>query len=105
MVYDAVYVYLVAYFKQWYTSYEDENDKNSARLNTVILNKVKVKSTNHVAFPDRAQNNWGGATIRLGAVCVCDDAHDEIIKTIFSKEELNYDAIILQGEVESSDDS
>ena len=35
---------------------------------------------------------------------ICDDAHDEIIETLFAREELNNDEFILEGEVESSDD-
>ena len=35
---------------------------------------------------------------------VCDDAHDEIPEKCFSRKELNYNELILEGEVESSDD-
>ena len=44
-----------------------------------------------------------GDTIRVGTVYVCDDVHDAILKTIFSREELYYDGLILEGEVEMSD--
>ena len=39
----------------------------------------------------------------MGAVYVCDETHDEIMETIFSREELHYDKLILEGESESSD--
>ena len=42
--------------------------------------------------------------IRLGAVYVCGEAHNEVIETIFLKEEFNYDEFILEGEVEISYD-
>ena len=42
--------------------------------------------------------------IRSGAVYVCDVIQDEILETLFSRQELNYRGIILEGEVESSDD-
>ena len=35
---------------------------------------------------------------------VCDDAHYEIIETIFEREDLDQDEVILDGEVEISDD-
>ena len=35
---------------------------------------------------------------------VCDDAHDEILEIIFTREELNYGKLILEGEIEISDD-
>ena len=73
--------------------------KKTVSLNTVILPKVKVKSINGVALPDRAQNNSRGGKIRFSDVYVCDDAHDEILGTIFPREELNYDAFILEGEI------
>ena len=45
-----------------------------------------------------------GDATRLGAVYVFDDTHNEIIETIFSREELHNNELILGGEVESSDD-
>ena len=42
---DVVYLNTIANFKQWYTSYEYENEgKTIFRLNNVILTKVKVKA-------------------------------------------------------------
>ena len=65
-------------------------------MNTVILTKVKVKSINDVAIPDRDSNKFRGDEIRLGAVYICDESHYEIIDTIFSREELNHYAFILE---------
>ena len=73
------------------------------KLNTVILTKVKVKSRNDIAIPYMDQNNWKDDAIRLGTMHVCDDAHDEILGTMFSMEDLNYDAFIMKVEIEISD--
>ena len=51
-------------------------------MNTVILTKVKVKSINDIALPARALNNLRGHAIRLGAMYVHDDAHNEIAETV-----------------------
>ena len=40
----------------------------------------------------------------LGALYTCGVAHDEILETIFSREELNYIKLVLEGEVETSYD-
>ena len=40
----------------------------------------------------------------LGTVYVYDVTQDEILENIFSREELHDDKLILEGEVESSDD-
>ena len=69
--------------------------KTIFRLNTVILTKVKVQLINDIYLPDRASNKLRGGTIRSGAVYVCDVTHDEILETIFSREELYYDELIL----------
>ena len=45
-----------------------------------------MKSINYVSLTARASNNSRDDTIRLGAVYVCDDEHDEIIEKIFSRE-------------------
>ena len=73
-------------------------------MNTVILTKVKVKLINDVNLTDRASNKLRYDAIRYGAVYVCDGTHDEILETIFSREESRYNELILEGEVESSDD-
>ena len=91
LVHDAVYFNTLALFKQWYTTYEDENEGIFFRLNTVILTKVKVKSINDVALPDRASYRLRGDAIRLGSVYVYDDLHDEILNIVFENEELNHD--------------
>ena len=44
-----------------------------------------------------------GDAIRLGDFYVCGVTHDEILETIFSREELHYDKLILEVKVESSD--
>ena len=72
-------------------------------MNTVILTKVKAKSTNDAIITTRASNNWIIYEIRLCDVYVCDESHDELLETIFSRKELNYDKFILEGEVGSSD--
>ena len=72
-------------------------------MSPVILTKLKLQSINYVYLHDRASNNIKGGVIRLGYVYVCDVTHDEILDTIFSREELHYDKFILRGEVESSD--
>ena len=38
---------------------------------------------NDVALPSISPNKLRGDTIRLGAVYVCDDLHDEILETVF----------------------
>ena len=43
-------------------------------------------------------------SIRLGAVYACDNTHDEMLETIFSREELNHDEFILEGLFEISYD-
>ena len=53
------------------------------RFNTVILTKVKLKSINYFALPDRASNKLWVYAVRLDAVYVCYDAHYEILETIF----------------------
>ena len=80
------------------------NEGKNVRLNTVILTKVRVKPINDVVLTDRASDKFRGDTSMLGAAYVCDVTHDEILETIFSREELHYDELILEGEVESSDD-
>ena len=64
--------------------YENENNgKIIVKLNTGILTNFKVKSINDVFIPARASNIWRGDTIRLGSVYVFDEAHNEILETIF----------------------
>ena len=74
-----------------------KQEKTIVGLNTVILTKVKVQSINDVSHPTRASNELRGDTIRLGAVYICDGAHDEILETIVSREELSCDDLILEG--------
>ena len=54
-------------------------------MNTVILTKVRVKSINDIALPYRDSNNLRCDSIRLGAVYICDESHDEILDTVFSR--------------------
>ena len=74
-----------------YSLWRWKRKKKPVRLNIVILTKVRMKSINDIALPNRAQNNLRGDAIRLGDVYVCDDAPDEILGTMFSMEELKYD--------------
>ena len=97
-MFDAVYLNVLDNFKQWYTPYENENQEETIfTLNTIILTKVTVKSINDVALPARASNNLISDAFCLGYVYVCDDTHNEIIKTIFARGELIHDAFILEG--------
>ena len=73
------------------------------RLNTVIMTKVKLQSVNHVNITSRGINKWSGDTIRLGDVYIYYVTHDEILETIFLREYLNDKKLILEGEVESTD--
>ena len=73
-------------------------------LNTFILTKVKVQSTNYVYLPARASNKLRGDVIMLGDEYVCDAIHDKILETVFLREELHYYELILEGSVESIDD-
>ena len=66
-------------------------------MNTTILTKLKVQSINDVTIPDRESNKLRGDEISLGTVYVFDVTYDEILDTIFSREELNYDELILEG--------
>ena len=71
-------------YKQWYTPYENENQgQKIVRFNTVILTEVKVQSINDVAITTRDSNKLRGDIIRLGAVYVFNDAHDEILEKCF----------------------
>ena len=63
-----------------------------------------TQSINDVDIPDRASNKLRVDEFRLGAVYFFDVTHDEILETIFSREELNYDELVFKVEVESSDD-
>ena len=67
-----------------YNYYEKNEGQTIVRLNTVILSKVRVKSINDVAIPDRASNKLRVDSIRLGDFYICDVTHDEILETIFS---------------------
>ena len=97
MVFDAVYFIPFTNFKQWYTTNEKNKGKITLRLNTVILTKVKVKSINDVAPPDRASNKLSCDSIWFCTIYACDVTHDEILENTFSREELYYDEFILEG--------
>ena len=85
MVCNAVYLNPLANFKQWCILYENKNQRQTiVRLNTVILTNVKLKSINGVIIPTRSSNKLRDDAIRLGALYVCDDSHDEILEKIFS---------------------
>ena len=71
--------------------------KKIVRLNNLILTKVEVQSINDTALTAIASNKFRGDAIRFGSVYVCDDTHDEILETIFSKKTINYDEFILEG--------
>ena len=87
LVFDALYFNPVANVKHWYTPFEKENQvQPMVRFNTVILTKLKVKSINDVALPDRASNNSRCDSSRLVLVYACDDVHDNILDTIFARE-------------------
>ena len=73
------------------------------KLNNVIITKVNLKSRNDIALSPGAQNNLRGDKIRLGHIYICDDAYDETLGTIFSMDDLNYDAFIMKVEIEISD--
>ena len=62
-----------------------KNKEKYVRLNNAILTKVKVKSINDVALPAGNKNMLKDIEIRLGAVYVCDYAHDEIMETFFKR--------------------
>ena len=62
------------------------------------------KSINDISLPDRSSNRLRGDATMFGTIYVCDVTNNEILETIFSREELHYDELILEGEVESSDD-
>ena len=71
-------------FKQWFTPYEKKHQvKTVVRLYTVILTKLKLQSMNYLSITTRASNRLRDNVIRIGAVYVCNDAHDEILGTIF----------------------
>ena len=61
MVCDAVYCNPFDNFKQWYTPYINKNKGTAVvRLNTGILNTVKVKPIKNVDITDRSSNNLRG---------------------------------------------
>ena len=78
--------------------------KNHCQVEYFILSKVRVQPINDVNLPDRESNKLGGDKIKLGAVYVCNDTHNGILRIIFLKEELHYHKLIFEGEVEISDD-
>ena len=82
---DAVYLNPFANHRQWYTTYEKNEGKTIVWLNTVILTKVEVKPINDCVLPDGAINKLRGDAIKSGAVYICDDTHDEILETVFSR--------------------
>ena len=55
---------------------------------------VKVQSIIYVSIPDRASNELKGDTIRFGSVYICVFTYNEIMETIFSREELHYNELI-----------
>ena len=73
-------------------------------MNIVILTQVKVQSINDVAIPDKSSNTLRGDEIRLVNIYVCGVTQNEILETILSREELHYDAFILEGGIEISAD-
>ena len=73
-------------------------------MDNVILIQVKVQSIKKKSPTYRAQNRFRGDAIRLVSVYVLNVIYDEILETIFLREELHYDELILVGEVESTDD-
>ena len=73
-------------------------------MNIFNLTKVKVQSINDVAIPARASNKLWGDAIMLGTVYFGDITHYEILETIFSREELYDDKLILEIKFESIDD-
>ena len=56
-----------------YSIWEKNEGKTTVRLDTAILNKVKVQSINNIALPNRESKNFRGDAIRLGSVYVYDD--------------------------------
>ena len=82
----------------------EQNGGKMLRLNNFILTNVKVKSINDVSIPNRASNKFRVDAIRLGHFYIFNVTHNEILETIFSRQSLHYDELILEGEVESSDD-
>ena len=69
---DTVYTNPLANFNQWYTPYE-KTKKTIVRLNTVILDKVKVQKINAVNLLYRASNKLQGDEIRSSSIYVFDD--------------------------------
>ena len=55
-------------------------------LNIVILTKVKVNSIKDASLPPKYPNKLRSDSIRLDAVYICDEPHDEIPEKIFSGE-------------------
>ena len=84
--------------------YSLQKKGKSFRLNNVILTKIILQSINHVALNSIASNELKSNAVWLGAVYVNDITQYTILETIFLREELNDDALILEEEVESSDD-
>ena len=64
-------------------------------MNIVILTQVKVQSINEVDIPDKASNKLGGDAIILVTIYICGVTKNEILETILSREELNYNEFIL----------
>ena len=73
-------------------------------MSPVILTKLKLQSINYVYTIYKAPNKFMGDEIRLVNVYVCDVTQNETPETIFSRKELNYNELVLETEIESSDD-
>ena len=97
LVCDAVYLNTFANFKQCYTPYRGKINGKNCQVEYCYLTKLKVQSINDVSLPAISSNKLMGGAIRLGFFCVCDVTHDKILETIFSREELNYDELVLEG--------
>ena len=60
-------------------------------MNIVILAKLKLQSMNYISLPDKASHKLRCDAIGFVTVYVFDVTHNEIMETIFSREELHYD--------------
>ena len=84
LVCDASYFNPPASFKQCYTPYENENQGQTiVTLNIVILTKVNIQAINDVPLPTKASKLLRVDAIRLCAVYIFDDLHDEIMEKYF----------------------
>ena len=69
-----------------YYSWKLKPRTNNCHVEYSDFNKGKVQPIDDVDIPYRSSNKLRGNEIMLSDMYVCDDSHDEIMETVFSRE-------------------